>query len=74
MIGTLIKLALLTIVVLIGLKIFAPEVYEKTTNKISQTTGIDKNKIDSNIDKATDITIKGAEKFTQIAKEKQGEN
>ena len=68
MIGTIIKLAILIVVVLVGLKLFAPKVYEDTTSKISQETGIDKSTIDSNINKATHIAIESADKITDESK------
>lgn len=70
MIGTILKLGLFIAIVLIGLNIFAPKTYESTITKLSEITGIEKEKIDTNVEKATTLSIQGAEKLTQIAKEK----
>ena len=69
MIGTIVKLLVLVVVILVALKIFAPEMYDSTTDKISQTTGVEKSFIDKNIDKAKDMAIDGAEKLTDSAKD-----
>lgn len=69
MIGTLVKLLVLVVVILVGLKVFAPDMYESTTDKISETTGVEKSFIDKNIDKAKDMAIEGADKLTDSAKD-----
>ncbi|MCK5295198.1 MAG: hypothetical protein KAJ49_11125 [Arcobacteraceae bacterium] len=70
MIGTLIKLAVLAIIIFVGLNIFNPEMADNAVNKISETTGIDKNTINNNLEKATNMALDGAEKLNDAAKEK----
>ena len=56
MIKGIIKLSILAVVILIGLKIFAPQVADQIIDKISQTTGIEKDTLDDNLNKATNLT------------------
>jgi len=69
MIGTIIKLIIIVVAILVGLKIFAPETADKVLDKISQTTGIEKNILDDSLNKATDITKDGANKLLDKAQD-----
>ncbi len=69
MISMIVKIAFLAIVILVGLKIFMPDVANDAVNKISTQTGIDKSIINDNLNKATSMAIDGADKLTDIAKE-----
>jgi len=73
MIGTIIKLLLFVIVVLVGLKIFMPEMADKAVDTISKTTGVDKSVLEENLNKATDMTIDGAQKLAETTQEKLSE-
>jgi hypothetical protein len=70
MFSFIIKLVVLVVVVFIGLNIFMPEVASNAIDKISQTTGIDKDKINDNLNKATTIVIDKADEMTDLAKDK----
>jgi Sec-independent protein translocase protein TatA len=73
MIGTIVKLAILAIVILIGLKIFSPETADKAVNQISESTGISKDTINQKLDDATAKTIDGAKQAADAAKAKLNE-
>lgn len=69
MISTIVKIAILAAVILIGLKIFSPETADKAVNKISDVTGVEKSTINDNLNKATTMTVQGAEKLKETTKE-----
>jgi len=70
MFGFIIKVVILVVVVLIGLNIFMPEVATKAVDKISESTGIDKDKLNDNLNKATTVVIDKADEMTDLAKDK----
>jgi len=69
MIGTIIKLVILAVAILVGLKIFAPNTADKVLDQISQTTGVEKNILDDSLNKATDITKDSANKLLNKAQD-----
>jgi len=71
MLRLFLKIIVLLVLVLIGLKVFAPDVADKVIDKVSQSTGIEKEVINNNknLDNATDITKEGINKALDKAKD-----
>jgi len=56
MIGGIIKLALFVVVIMVALNIFAPQQADKLLGTFSESTNIDKDKLKSGLDSATEFT------------------
>ena len=69
MLGTLIKLAILAIVILVALNILAPKQADKVLDKVSEKTSIDKDALKENLDKATQFTKDTVKEAATTAKE-----
>lgn len=69
MIGQLIKLIILVVVIMIGLKMFAPNTYDSILGTVSDKTGIEKSKMDDSLDNIKDKATEGM----NVIKEKTGE-
>ncbi len=70
MIGTILKLTIFIVIVLVGLKIFMPEMADKAVNQISETTGVEKSIINDNLNKVTNIAIDKTNQLADDAKDK----
>ncbi|MEA3512357.1 MAG: hypothetical protein U9R37_02050 [Campylobacterota bacterium] len=55
MIGSLVKLGFLVVVVLVALNIFAPDQADKVLSAVSEKTDIDKDKLQDNLNNATEF-------------------
>jgi len=69
MIGSIVKLGLLVVVILIALNIFAPEQADKLLSTFSEKTDIDKSSLKDNLDKATEFTKDTVKEASQTVKE-----
>jgi hypothetical protein len=70
MLGTLIKLAILAIVILVALNILAPKQADKVLDTVSEKTSIDKTTLKENLDKATQFTKDTVKEAATTAKKK----
>lgn len=69
MIGFILKISFFVIVVMIGLNIFAPEQADTIISKVSQTTSIEKNILQDNLDQASDFTKETVAEVSEKVKE-----
>ncbi|MEA2016934.1 MAG: hypothetical protein U9N59_00680 [Campylobacterota bacterium] len=56
MIGTIVKLAILAVVILVALNIFAPNQADKILSSVSDKTGMDKGDLSDKLNNATEFT------------------
>ena len=70
MIGTIIKLAILAVVVLVALNIFAPNQADKILSSVSEKTGMDKDTLSDKLDSATEFTKDTINEASSTVKDK----
>ena len=70
MIGTIIKLAIVAVVVLVALNIFAPGQADKALTTISEKTGIDKGSLSDKLNNATEFAKDTIDEASQTVKDK----
>lgn len=68
--GTIIKLVIVAIIILVILNIFNEDKAHVVTSKISEVTGVDKNNIDKKLNSATEFVKESSDAVVEIAKEK----
>ncbi|MEA2050247.1 MAG: hypothetical protein U9O56_05915 [Campylobacterota bacterium] len=74
MIGTIIKIAVLAVVILIAINFISPDKASDITSSISDKTGINKDLIDNKLDTATQFVKDSSKTVTEIAKDKIEDN
>ncbi len=70
MIGTIIKLAILAVVILVALNIFAPQQADKILGTVSEKTGIDKDDLSDKLNSATEFTKDTIDEASQTVQDK----
>ncbi len=70
MIGTIIKLAVLAVIILVALQIFAPDQADKVLTTVSEKTGMDKDNLSEKLNEATEFTKDTINEASQTVKDK----
>jgi len=65
----LLQLLFLAGVILVGLKFLSPDMFHKITGMISDQTGIEREALEDNLDKAKNVVVKTTEVAAKTAKE-----
>lgn len=68
MLGQLIKLIILVIVIMIGLKILAPDTYDEILGTVSEKTGMEKSVMDDSLDVIKEKTSEAIDEIKENVK------
>ena len=70
MIGLIVKLAIVAVVILVALNIFAPNQADKILSTVSDKTGMDKGSLSDKLNNATEFTKDTVKEASETIKDK----